>query len=85
MEEKKLTGYPSIDKPWLKYYSEEAINAKLPECTVYDYLWEQNKDYLKNPALRYFERRITFEELKIHARPYEQAEQNKDLCHDGFR
>lgn len=22
-----LTGYPSIDKPWLKYYSEEAINA----------------------------------------------------------
>ena len=20
-----LTGYPSIDKPWLKYYSEEAI------------------------------------------------------------
>ena len=63
MEEKKLTGYPSIDKPWLKYYSEEAINAKLPECTVYDYLWEQNKDYLKNPALRYFERRITFEEL----------------------
>lgn len=20
-----LTGYPSIDKPWLKYYSQEAI------------------------------------------------------------
>ena len=30
-EEKKLTGYPSIDKPWMKYYSEEAVNAKLPE------------------------------------------------------
>jgi len=26
-----MTGYPSIDKPWLEYYSEEAINAKLPE------------------------------------------------------
>lgn len=26
--EKKLTGYPSIDKPWLKFYSEEAINKK---------------------------------------------------------
>ena len=25
------TGYPSIDKPWLKYYSQEAINAPLPE------------------------------------------------------
>jgi hypothetical protein len=39
MEEKKLTGYPSIDKPWLKYYSEEAINTPLPECTMYEYLW----------------------------------------------
>lgn len=28
MEEKKLTGYPSIDKPWLKYYSEEATLQK---------------------------------------------------------
>ena len=27
--EKKLTGYPSIDKPWMKYYSEEAISAPL--------------------------------------------------------
>lgn len=25
--EKKMTGYPSIDRPWLKYYTEEAINA----------------------------------------------------------
>ena len=41
--EKKLTGYPSIDKPWLKYYSEEAINVPLPECTIYEYLWENNK------------------------------------------
>ena len=25
----ELTGYPSIDKPWLKYYSEEAIKNLL--------------------------------------------------------
>jgi len=25
INERKLTGYPSIDEPWLKYYSEEAI------------------------------------------------------------
>ena len=31
MEEKKLTGFASIDKPWLKYYSEEAINAPHPK------------------------------------------------------
>ena len=42
---KPLTGYPSVDKPWLKYYSEEAINAPLPECSIYEYLYENNKDY----------------------------------------
>ena len=38
MEEKKVTGYPSIDKPWLKYYSEEAIRAELPNDTLYESL-----------------------------------------------
>ena len=59
-KEKNLTGYPSIDKPWLKYYSEEAINAPLPECTIYEYLWENNKNYLNNVALNYFDRKISF-------------------------
>ncbi len=61
--ETKLTGYPSIDKPWLKYYSEEAINAPLPQCTLYDYLWENNKDHLNDVALNYFDRKITYGEL----------------------
>ncbi len=63
MGEKKRTGYPSIDKPWLKYYTEEAINAKLPECTLYEYLWENNKDYLNNTALNYYDRKITYGQL----------------------
>ena len=63
MQEKKLTGYPSIDKPWLKYYSEEAINAPLPECTIYEYLWKNNKDHLDDVALNYFDRKITYGEL----------------------
>lgn len=63
MTEKNLTGYPSIDKPWLKYYTEEAINAKLPECTIYEYLWENNKDHQSNVALNYFDREITYGEV----------------------
>ena len=62
-EEKVLTGYPSIDKPWLKYYSEEAINAKLPECTIYEYLWENNKAHLNDVALIYFGKKITYKTL----------------------
>ncbi len=61
--EKKLTGYPSIDKPWLKYYTEEAINTPLPECTIYEYLWENNKDHLDDVALIYFGKKITYGEL----------------------
>lgn len=60
MEGKILTGYPSIDKPWLKYYSEEAIIAKLPTCTIYDYLYENNRDYQSRTALNYFGQKISY-------------------------
>ena len=38
MTEQNLTGYPSIDRPWRKYYSEEALDAPLPEGSMYDYM-----------------------------------------------
>ena len=38
----ELTGFPSIDKPWLKYYSEEAIHTPLPQKTLCRYLYENN-------------------------------------------
>ncbi len=61
--ENKLTGYPSIDKPWLKYYSEEAINASVPECTIYEYLWENNKKHLNDVAIVYMGKKIKYAEL----------------------
>lgn len=61
--EKNLTGYPSIDKPWLKYYSEEAINAPLPECTIYEYLMENNRNYPDDIAILYLGRKIKYGEL----------------------
>lgn len=57
------TGYPSVDKPWLKYYSEGAINTEMPRCTAYEYLLESNKDHLSDIALSYFGRKIRFSEL----------------------
>lgn len=62
-EEKQMTGYPSIDKPWLKYYSDEAINNPLPEETMYQYIWDKNKDHLRITALDYFGTRISYEQL----------------------
>ena len=33
-----LTGYPSIDKPWLKWHKRENITLEWPKTNVYDYL-----------------------------------------------
>ncbi len=64
MENKNnLTGYPSNDKPWLKYYTEEAVNAELPQCTIYEYLFENNQNHKGNVALNYFDRKITYGEV----------------------
>ncbi len=61
--EGELTGYPSIDKPWLKYYTKEAIEAKMPEKTIYDDLFDNNINYADRTALNYFGRKITYGEL----------------------
>ena len=62
-QKKELTGYPSIDKPWLKYYSEEAINTPLPECSIFEYMWDNNKDNPSDIAINYMGRKITYKEL----------------------
>ena len=61
--EKKLTGYPSIDKPWLKYYTKEAINADLPEGSMFDFLYNSNKEHPREIALKYYGTNITYSTL----------------------
>jgi len=73
--EKKLTGYASIDKPWLKYYSEEAVNAKIPSGNIFDCIFEKNKEHLEDTALVYFGKRISYGELF----------QNIDSCTKAFQ
>lgn len=59
----QLTGYPSIDKPWLKYYSEQSRKVDVPECSIYDFIWENNKDHPNDIALVFFDKRITYGQL----------------------
>jgi len=51
MEEKKLTGYPSIDMPWLKYYEVGENKIELPNKSIYEFAKESNEDNLKNVAI----------------------------------
>lgn len=59
----EVTGYPSIDKPWLKYYKNPVLSTLSPECSMYEYLLRNNKEYQNNTALIYFDRKISYEYL----------------------
>ncbi len=61
--EKKMTGYPSIDKPWLKYCTEEAINTPLPECTMYEHIFNVNQDNLDRIVINYYGRNISYKKF----------------------
>ncbi|MEE3343178.1 MAG: class I adenylate-forming enzyme family protein [Bacilli bacterium] len=55
--DKGLTGYPSIDKVWLKYYKEDAeekANSIPVNKTVWDVIEEKLIEYYDIPALEYF-------------------------------
>lgn len=58
------TGYPSIDKPWLKYYAEEDRNCSIPNCRIVDYLFQGTEAFLDYTALDFFGKKITYAELR---------------------
>lgn len=60
---KPLTGFPSIDKPWLKYYAEDKRDFTLPDCSVYDFMVQNNQDNLNATALDYFGKEQSYREL----------------------
>lgn len=65
MTNQRLTGYPSIDKPWLKYYPADAADYVTADehQSIYQYLrnsCQQHPDYI---AIEYFGHRITYQQL----------------------
>lgn len=63
MVEKKWTGYPSVDKPWMKYYTETATHTTIPKKTMYDLIYDSNKGRLDYTALRYYGNDVSYGEL----------------------
>ena len=58
-----MSGIPSIDKPWKKYYTEEDLNVQVPDMSLYEYINTTNKDHLSLTALTYLGKRFTYQEL----------------------
>lgn len=63
MNKQNLTGYPSIDKPWMKYYSEEDKKWGVEKCKIYDYIYGQNIAHLGDTALVYMGKKYTYQKL----------------------
>ncbi|MDO4618798.1 MAG: AMP-binding protein [Clostridia bacterium] len=62
--EGEISGYPSIDMPWLKYYTEEHILAPIPDdMSCYDYLRMTNIHNQDNIAIEYFDQKISYRGL----------------------
>ena len=48
-----VTGYPSIDKPWLKNYKEEDLSIESPKMSLFDQFALYSKDYINDIAYTY--------------------------------
>lgn len=58
------TCKPSINKSWLKYYTEDQIlNTVVPKMTIYDYMMKENKNSLTDTALYYFGNELSYEQM----------------------
>lgn len=66
-----MTGYPSIDKPWLKYYDKDVEKEKVKDESMFQMLERCNEDNLNTVALDLRTSRNDFKHgLKITYKEY---------------
>ena len=61
--QQSMNDYPSIDKPWLKYYTKKDLGIQIPDMSLTDYIRTQNTNHLSLPALTYFGKTFSYQEL----------------------
>ncbi|MBE5827229.1 MAG: acyl--CoA ligase [Butyrivibrio sp.] len=60
------TGYPSVDRPWLKYYKKDIYELPDTDTSMFRFLYECNKNRLDDIALNYFGKQISFRSMFVH-------------------
>lgn len=61
--EKQLTGYPHIDKPWMKWYDQDAEKIIYDEVNLSEYIKNKNKDHGSFIAETYYGKEKTYDEF----------------------
>lgn len=59
----KETGYPHIDKPWMKQYEKKYYDIPFSKETVYDFFMKNNKDHEDNVATEFYGREIKYGQM----------------------
>lgn len=57
------TYYPSIDQPWLEHFNVERMHSLKNDKTIYQDIYELNKDHLKEVCIEFFGAKITYKKL----------------------
>ncbi len=57
------TGYPHIDKPWMKFYDSKKVAFEAPKVNLTEYLKEKNKDRGDKIAETYYGKEISYDEF----------------------
>lgn len=63
MENLNETGYPHIDRPWMKFYAKDAQNLYLPKLNLTDYLKTKNLGRGNKIAETYYGNEFTYDEF----------------------
>lgn len=58
-----LVGYASVDKPWLKYTDIDTMYKEREKRTVYQEIYEVNKNNLNHLAIEYFGAKINYDKV----------------------
>ena len=60
LETLKLSGYPTIDKPWTVNYNQKELGKKIPKRTVFQEVYNNNFSFPKDLALEFFGTKINY-------------------------
>ena len=60
---------------WDKFYPKDKRTVEIPNMSLYEYIYNQNKDRQENIALNYFNKKISYKDLFIQI----------DLCAKAMR
>lgn len=63
ISKKQLTGYASIDTPWMKWYNESLKDVDFKHTNCYDYFFEVTKEF-NWPLWEYYGRKYTAKDIK---------------------